>query len=346
MWKWLARRQLASNAIGRGPLAVEEIEAAESVLFAVFARYGDSVIAFKLIREFMQRHPGKRYRLVTTPQALPYAEAIIGTSWPMIGIDKRRHFLRLARWLRALRRERPALGLNPWSHGAESEYFIAQARRYCPYRDFAHFSRTENLYRRVRRYLQLPDPPPSRAIGLPAQAQRIVVSPFSTDVRKSLDHASLVALISWLQRRYPSATIHVALPPSQQTAAVKDLGVERFFFGKTRRHSEQFLALMKQAELFVGVDAGPLHLADALGVPAIGLFGPTAPETILDRDSGVVPWRLPAMQGWFCDVRVCTDPKCLRRLFERGGFDEAAVRLAGQVPKLEQQTCRAVEGGA
>lgn len=190
MWKWLARRQLASNAIGRGPLAVEEIEAAESVLFAVFARYGDSVIAFMLIREFMQRHPGKRYRLVTTPQALPYAEAIIGTSWPMIGIDKRRHFLRLARWLRALRRERPALGLNPWSHGAESEYFIAQARRYCPYRDFAHFSRTENLYRRVRRYLQLPDPPPSRAIGLPAQAQRIVVSPFSTDVRKSLDHAS------------------------------------------------------------------------------------------------------------------------------------------------------------
>jgi lipopolysaccharide heptosyltransferase I len=37
------------------------------------------------------------------------------------------------------------------------------------------------------------------------------------------------------------------------------------------------IALLAGAEVFVGGDSGPLHLAAALGRPAIGLFGPTDP---------------------------------------------------------------------
>jgi ADP-heptose:LPS heptosyltransferase len=37
-------------------------------------------------------------------------------------------------------------------------------------------------------------------------------------------------------------------------------------------------ALLKQCCLFIGNDSGPLHLAAALGIPTIGLFGPTAPS--------------------------------------------------------------------
>lgn len=36
-------------------------------------------------------------------------------------------------------------------------------------------------------------------------------------------------------------------------------------------------ALLKKADLFIGNDSGPLHLAAAVGVPTIGLFGPTSP---------------------------------------------------------------------
>jgi len=39
----------------------------------------------------------------------------------------------------------------------------------------------------------------------------------------------------------------------------------------------QLTALLRRASLFVGGDTGPLHLADALGVPCVGLFGPTDP---------------------------------------------------------------------
>jgi heptosyltransferase-1 len=39
----------------------------------------------------------------------------------------------------------------------------------------------------------------------------------------------------------------------------------------------QLTALLRRASLFVGGDTGPLHLADALGVACVGLFGPTDP---------------------------------------------------------------------
>jgi heptosyltransferase-3 len=39
---------------------------------------------------------------------------------------------------------------------------------------------------------------------------------------------------------------------------------------------EDFMAILKKSRLFVGGDIGPLHVAAGLGVPTIGLFGPTA----------------------------------------------------------------------
>ena len=60
------------------------------MLFAVFARYGDSVITFKLLREFARTYPDKKYLLITSPQALPYAEAILPPSIRCVGFDKHR----------------------------------------------------------------------------------------------------------------------------------------------------------------------------------------------------------------------------------------------------------------
>jgi ADP-heptose:LPS heptosyltransferase len=39
-----------------------------------------------------------------------------------------------------------------------------------------------------------------------------------------------------------------------------------------------FLALIAQADFFIGVDSVGIHVADLWGIPAIGLFGPTRPE--------------------------------------------------------------------
>ena len=38
------------------------------------------------------------------------------------------------------------------------------------------------------------------------------------------------------------------------------------------------IALLRRSRLLIGPDTGPLHLAAALGVPTVGLYGPTAPQ--------------------------------------------------------------------
>jgi len=39
----------------------------------------------------------------------------------------------------------------------------------------------------------------------------------------------------------------------------------------------ELIALTRRARLFVGGDTGPMHLAAALGVPVVAIFGPTDP---------------------------------------------------------------------
>ncbi len=39
----------------------------------------------------------------------------------------------------------------------------------------------------------------------------------------------------------------------------------------------ELISLTRRASLFIGGDTGPLHLADALGIPVVAIFGPTNP---------------------------------------------------------------------
>jgi ADP-heptose:LPS heptosyltransferase len=43
----------------------------------------------------------------------------------------------------------------------------------------------------------------------------------------------------------------------------------------------EMVALLEHANVFVGIDSGPLHIATALGIPSVGLFGPTEGRLIM-----------------------------------------------------------------
>lgn len=55
----------------------------------------------------------------------------------------------------------------------------------------------------------------------------------------------------------------------------------------------ELAALCARAELFIGCDTGPLHIAAAVGTPCLGLYGPTRPE-----DSGAYGTQHLALQKW------------------------------------------------
>ncbi len=94
-------------------------------------------------------------------------------------------------------------------------------------------------------------------------------------------------------------------------------------------------AVLERCHLFIGNDSGPMHVAAALGVPTIGLFGPGSPQRTAPRGRrGRVAclWKeypcSPCRQNFFreCSASPNDKPFCIEEI----GVDEvedAAVRL-------------------
>ena len=50
---------------------------------------------------------------------------------------------------------------------------------------------------------------------------------------------------------------------------------------------KELAALLQRAQLFIGVDSAPMHMASAMGTPVVAIFGPSG-------DQEWAPWRVPA----------------------------------------------------
>lgn len=343
MWKIIIRNRLNRKARYSSDIALSDIRNAASVLFSVFSRYGDSIIAYKVINEFITRYPGKRYIVITSNQNLPYAKAIIKANVEIQSVNIRRNPFKFLKIVAMLKNSKIDLGLNPWSHGEDSEFFVTFAEKFLFYRKFTNHPKEYNLYARAREYLLLERCSPNIRNRPIDSVKNILLSPFSTDITKSLNSEDLNTLIRQISARFPAATITVASQKKEMVSVSRR--VERFIFRKKCAESAKFLSLLLSVDLFIGVDAGPLHLADAVGARAIGIFGPTAPETVLDRESGVLPIRHDRLSGCFCFVRDCRNPVCIHKLFEDNFLERlAVVDPCGKVT-LETDTCRLFSRG-
>ncbi|MBN2408716.1 MAG: lipopolysaccharide heptosyltransferase II, partial [Candidatus Aminicenantes bacterium] len=76
----------------------------------------------------------------------------------------------------------------------------------------------------------------------------------------------------------------------------------------------QLLGLISLASLFVSNDTGPMHLANALHVPVVAIFGPTNPEVTgpFERPAAVLKKDVPC---WPCLYRTCPyDHRCMTQI--------------------------------
>jgi heptosyltransferase-1 len=86
----------------------------------------------------------------------------------------------------------------------------------------------------------------------------------------------------------------------------------------------QLVALLRRTDLFVGGDSGPLHLAAALAVPLVALFGPTDParnrpwgpglKTVLRDPASIISYKRVATDGGLANIRVATVVEALNGL--------------------------------
>lgn len=102
-------------------------------------------------------------------------------------------------------------------------------------------------------------------------------------------------------------------------------------------------ALIERSALFVGNDSGPMHIAGALGVPTVGLFGPGSPEKTSPRGEGLrfeaVTTRYPCSpcrQNFFreCDPAPSGKPHCLESITVEAAA-AACRRVLGSAPAGE-----------
>lgn len=333
MIDYLFRRRLGKCQEEAGEITSRDLEQARKVLFALFARYGDVIISLSVIKEFIKKYPGKKYFLITSHQMYPYACKLLADRATVMSFNKRRNPIKLMGIVSLLKREEIDLGFNPWSSGNEAKFIISYARKFYFYNGFQGIG---NLYDRVRDYLKLPHADRVLPQWQTDKVERIVICPCSTARAKSLDPEDLLKLRGQVQQRFPAATVTVALPPRE--APSYKLQEKVFIFQKTKAASQAFLNLLEESDLVISVDAGPLHLADKLGLRTIGLFGPTTPLGVLDRVTQVVARRDPSLAGFFCG-RKCREPRCLQRLLEEDLLDCQVTdygEVRGEVWELAQ----------
>lgn len=96
---------------------------------------------------------------------------------------------------------------------------------------------------------------------------------------RSADYA---ALLPWLRARWGLAAVlaHPAAPDAETAAPLLAAGA-RLLAPTT---VAELIAIIAGAEIVIGSDGGPLHIAAALGKPVVALFGPT------DREAWA-PWQ-------------------------------------------------------
>jgi len=80
----------------------------------------------------------------------------------------------------------------------------------------------------------------------------------------------------------------------------------------------ELAAQLEQCDLFIGNDSSPMHLAAAVGIPVIAIFGPTSPQEYgpfpLDDPKHIALWRHPTGQPCFFlgKMQTCTHCTCMQ----------------------------------
>lgn len=136
-------------------------------------------------------------------------------------------------------------------------------------------------------------------LGLAAGGSRIVINPGGNWDLKRWPRESFARLIDKLNE-LPDTRIIVTGAPADEELTADILNKTRHPAAVTnltgRLSLTELIAFLRQADIFVSADSGPLHIASSVGTTAIGIFGPTRPEWtgprgeapahILQRDVG------------------------------------------------------------
>ena len=95
------------------------------------------------------------------------------------------------------------------------------------------------------------------------------------------------------------------------------------------------ISVYRSADLFFGVDSGPMHMAAAVGVPVVALFGPTDERKWGPWGKGhtVITKRLSCHP---CKPHKCADNECMKQITVEEAIEAVEQKIKTLVPKIMQ----------
>jgi lipopolysaccharide heptosyltransferase II len=192
-----------------------------------------------------------------------------------------------------------------------------------------------------------------RAAGLHTTAAVLVVmhvsagNPFRRWPQRAFAEVA-AALVS----RRDDASVIVTSGPSEQDAAQQVIELAREMLPHGGGHRvlslgelslPELRALLDRADLFIGGDSGPMHIAATSAVPIVALYGPTLPVRSAPwRDAALVTESMEGgpLECRPCDQRVCVpgDFRCLTRISAAAVTAAAERALAAGKGRLQLDT--------
>jgi len=120
------------------------------------------------------------------------------------------------------------------------------------------------------------------------------------------------ALASQLQERKQAQIVIIGSPDEMPTAEAMAGSMKTAPMILTGRTTlRQLAAVLSRADLFIGNDSGPMHIANALRTPVVALFGPTDPCVTAPFQEPSTYIRKP-VACWPCAYRDCPfDHRCM-----------------------------------
>ncbi len=106
-----------------------------------------------------------------------------------------------------------------------------------------------------------------------------ILSPRSEWEFRNWDLFKFIELAKYLLTQYQAKVVVIGL--ASDTEILDEITIQAHhkcinFAGKTSL--EELVALLSLADLFVGNDGGPMHIAACFDIPTVGIFGPQTPE--------------------------------------------------------------------
>jgi len=260
-----------------------DISKSNKILFPIFTRYGDTIIDIVVIKEFIRKYPKKEYIFVFPHQMRPYFEAML-PEHKLISLNKR-NIIKLYRVSRLIKKIKPDLALNPWSHGNESCYLSSLSLKYFCYKDFYRSldEKKMNHYEIVRRYFLLDSEEfqyKEQSISELKNIENVLICPESTDKNRSMSEVDIKHYISLFAEHQ---NIKITLASITKRNYGKDISY--FAFHKNYHSSKSFIDLVNKQDIIISADSAPLHISLAFNKKVVPLFKITQPQNVLNRNS-------------------------------------------------------------